>query len=46
MIYRFALTQMECKVSVLLNNRKQNTMSLSLVVGTTVHELNFGHLMA
>ena len=36
-IYRFALTQMECKVSVLLNNCKQNTTSLSLLVGTTVH---------
>ena len=35
-IYRFALAQMECKVSVLLNNWKQNITSLSLLVGTTV----------
>ena len=31
---------MECKVSVLLNNCKQNTMSLSLLVGTTVDKHN------
>ena len=35
-IYRFALAQIECKVSVLLNNCKQNNTSLSLLVGMTV----------
>ena len=34
--YRFPLAQMECKVSVLLNNCRQNITSLSLLVGTTV----------
>ena len=36
MIYRFALAQWSVQVNVLLNNCKQNIMSLSLLVGTTV----------
>ena len=40
-IYRFALTQMGCKVNVLLNNCKQNITSLSLLVGTTVPVSSF-----
>ena len=35
-IYRFALAQWCVQVNVLLNNCKQNTTSLSLLVGTTV----------
>ena len=36
MIYRFALDQAEFTSYYLLNNCKHNTMSLSLLVGTTV----------
>ena len=39
-IYRFAIAQMECKVNVLLNNCKENIMSLSLLVGKTVVSYN------
>ena len=34
-IYRFTLAQMECKISVLLNNCRQNITPLSLLVGMT-----------
>ena len=37
MIYRFALAQVECTINILLNNCKQNTTSLSLLAGRTVH---------
>ena len=35
-IYRFEVAQVSVQVNVLLNNCKQNIMSLSLLVGTTV----------
>ena len=40
-IYRFELAQLECTSYVLLNNCKRNITSLSLLVGTTVHEASF-----
>ena len=35
-IYRFALAQVKCTISVLLSNCKQSITSLLLLVGTTV----------